>query len=442
MSDSSSLPPIRGATPNRDLDADGATRLGGKGGGGESAKSKTLARRRSSSRGGGSGRSESGQRVVDELQGETASERLDWMARSKACNATWHLEKAPIACSDRGCGDPDRGCYSLAKLDPESNTFASGGADGTVRVFDWDDGGKEQWCLRGHTQAVTGVKRLDKELVVSTSMDMTSKIFTLNREQFVPDEHNCIATVEGHKGAVLGVETFSGRRFATCSMDATIRIWDGGRAVQESYGLPHPHVHKKSHLATLKGHEWQVNCVTALSQTALASGSHDNTIKIWDLFTNKCIGTLVGHRGYVWSVAKLRGSMSIATGGSDNKIKIWDLVAGECVASYGPEDLGHERAMSINSLCSLDSRTLASAGADAYVKLWDLRMGKMLRTLAGGHHKDHHHVDTIRSICRMGSRLRIVSGGDDGLIRMWQGDVTRRPDEEDVITPRQAVGDP
>ena len=414
MSDSSSLPPIRGATPNRDLDADGATRLGGKGGGGESAKSKTLARRRSSSRGGGSGRSESGQRVVDELQGETASERLDWMARSKACNATWHLEKAPIACSDRGCGDPDRGCYSLAKLDPESNTFASGGADGTVRVFDWDDGGKEQWCLRGHTQAVTGVKRLDKELVVSTSMDMTSKIFTLNREQFVPDEHNCIATVEGHKGAVLGVETFSGRRFATCSMDATIRIWDGGRAVQESYGLPHPHVHKKSHLATLKGHEWQVNCVTALSQTALASGSHDNTIKIWDLFTNKCIGTLVGHRGYVWSVAKLRGSMSIATGmissamlavcraaanlfarsysfdvcfargctgGSDNKIKIWDLVAGECVASYGPEDLGHERAMSINSLCSLDSRTLASAGADAYVKASACRTVNALVTL-------------------------------------------------------------
>jgi len=113
----------------------------------------------------------------------------------------------------------------------------------------------------------------------------------------------------------------------------------------------------------------------------------------------------------------------------------------------------------------------------------------MLRTLAGGHHRDHHHVDAIRTICRVydlvnfvphvcsardvvhiafrrGSRLRLASGGDDGLIRMlvaavevmnirklllinvagcimhrWQADVTRRPDEEDVVTPRQAVGE-
>jgi len=248
------------------------------------------------------------------LKKESAAERLEWMSRSKACNAQWHLEKAPIVGSNKKKGDTDRGCYDISRVAEDNNMIVSAGADGSVRIFDWDEGGAEVACLLGHTQAVTGVKRLDHELLVTTSMDMTSKIYSLNKKQYYPDEHNCIATVQGHKGSVLGVATFSGRRFATCSMDGTIRIFDGGRAVQESFGLARPHVEKKCHLATMEGHEWQVNCVTALSQTALASGSHDNTIKIWDLFTNKCIGTLKGHRGYVWCVEKLRGSMMIASG--------------------------------------------------------------------------------------------------------------------------------
>ena len=244
----------------------------------------------------------------------TTEDRASWMARAKACNMQWHVEKAPIKASSKEKGDPDRGVNFLCKVAPDDNRFASAGADGTVRLFDWDNAGEEEWCLEGHTQAVTGVKRLDTDLLVTTSLDMTSKIYSLNRKQYIPDPHNCIATVQGHKGAVLGLDTLSGRRFVTCSMDCSIRVWDGARAVQESYGLSRPHVHKKCHLATMEGHDWQVNCVTALTQTAIASGSHDNTIKIWDLFKNKCIGTLRGHTGYVWAVGKLRGSMMIASG--------------------------------------------------------------------------------------------------------------------------------
>ena len=55
----------------------------------------------------------------------------------------------------------------------------------------------------------------------------------------------------------------------------------------------------------------------------IASGSWDNTIKIWDIATGKCERTLLGHENSVNALCLLPGN-KIASGLSDNTIKIWD----------------------------------------------------------------------------------------------------------------------
>ena len=76
---------------------------------------------------------------------------------------------------------------------------------------------------------------------------------------------------------------------------------------------------------TLEGHTHLVLSVAWNSQGLLASGSFDNTIKIWDSNdsnTWKCIQTLEGHTNYVYSVAwNTQGRL--ASGSDDRRIKIW-----------------------------------------------------------------------------------------------------------------------
>ncbi|KAF2788429.1 WD40 repeat-like protein, partial [Melanomma pulvis-pyrius CBS 109.77] len=59
-------------------------------------------------------------------------------------------------------------------------------------------------------------------------------------------------------------------------------------------------------LLTLKGHSDSVSSVAfSPDLTQLASGSGDQTVKIWDASSGECLSTLKGHSGYVNSVAFL-----------------------------------------------------------------------------------------------------------------------------------------
>ncbi|MGK7901848.1 MAG: WD40 repeat domain-containing protein [Hormoscilla sp.] len=55
----------------------------------------------------------------------------------------------------------------------------------------------------------------------------------------------------------------------------------------------------------------------------LASGSNDNTIKIWNLRSGRLLRTLTGHSGPVRSVAISPDGQLLASGSNDNTIKIW-----------------------------------------------------------------------------------------------------------------------
>ena len=76
---------------------------------------------------------------------------------------------------------------------------------------------------------------------------------------------------------------------------------------------------------TLTGHTDSVWIVTALSNGQLASGSGDNTIKIWTA-DGRCTATLTGHTHSVMSVIELSNGQ-LASSSWDKTIKIWELTA-------------------------------------------------------------------------------------------------------------------
>ena len=81
-------------------------------------------------------------------------------------------------------------------------------------------------------------------------------------------------------------------------------------------------------VATLKGHRDFVTSM-AFHPTAplLATGSEDDTVRLWLLSSDNssatCVATLKGHRSSGWSVAFHPTAPLLVSGSSDNAVKMW-----------------------------------------------------------------------------------------------------------------------
>ena len=105
-----------------------------------------------------------------------------------------------------------------------------------------------------------------------------------------------------------------GKRLATGSRDDTAKVWDAETGKE---------------LLTLSGHEDSVTSVAwSPDGKRLATGSWDDTAKVWDAETGKELLTLNGHRDAVSSVAWSPDGKRLATGSEDNTAKVWDAATG------------------------------------------------------------------------------------------------------------------
>jgi WD40 repeat protein len=126
---------------------------------------------------------------------------------------------------------------------------------------------------------------------------------------------------------------------------------------------------------TLQGHEGPVlSVVFSTDGTRIATGSWDNTAKIWDAATGKEQMTLRGHAGAVWSVAFTPDGKRLATASADETADIWDAATGKEQTSL----LGHEATV-FSAAFSPDGTRLATASEDATVQLYAVDLDNLLK---------------------------------------------------------------
>lgn len=185
----------------------------------------------------------------------------------------------------------------------------------------------------------------------------------------------------------------SGKYFASGSDDDTVKIWDA-----------------KNNNIVVTLHE-HMDDVHALSFSPdgkhLLSGAYDNTIKVWDFKGRKSIATLTKHLGPVRAISWSPKGKYFISGGNDNSIKVWEFSSLKVVATIDAHN------NKVNSLSfSPDGKYIVSTSDDKSIKVWNFKSRKLHKTFKG-------HDFAVNTAIFSPNGQYILSGSSDKTIKIW-----------------------
>lgn len=206
-------------------------------------------------------------------------------------------------------------------------------------------------------------------------------------------EFSCTKTFEGHTEKIVSLIELSSGQLASGSYDNTIRIWNKNTLKEEEI------INENGKIFTLLEFE----------KNKLLCGTSDNCINLWEINLTSKVKNLsysfTGHTLWVNSLVKCSPDY-FASGSNDSKIKIWDYYNKKCIGTLS----GHVDC--ILSLILLKNNNLCSGSVDKNIKLWDWVKGTCLATLRG-------HENWVKCIFELDNGI-ILSGSDDKTIRLWK----------------------
>ncbi|XP_053675524.1 F-box/WD repeat-containing protein 7 [Anopheles nili] len=151
----------------------------------------------------------------------------------------------------------------------------------------------------------------------------------------------------------------------------------------------------------LKGHDDHVITCLQFCGNRIVSGSDDNTLKVWSAITGKCLRTLTGHTGGVWS-SQMAGNI-IISGSTDRTLRVWKADTGQCM------HILHGHTSTVRCM-HLHGNKVVSGSRDATLRVWDVNLGTCLHMLVG-------HLAAVRCVQYDGKL--IVSGAYDYMVKVW-----------------------
>jgi WD40 repeat protein/serine/threonine protein kinase len=272
-----------------------------------------------------------------------------------------------------------------ARYSPDGARIATGGEDGTARIWDARTGAPLA-TLTGHEDDIWSVRfSPDGARLATASYDGTARVWDVTS--------GALLWSARHEKAVLWAGfSRDGALLGTASNDKTAKIWDAasGRLLRT---IPSPDEGLTSAAFTPDG-------------ALLITGSLDARVRVWEVETGALLATVPGHGEYVQDIAISPDGTRAAIASMGPIAQIVSVPGGTPISSA-------EHAKSIYRVAfSPDGARLVTASEDRTAKVWDVASGRLLLTLEG-------HASGVPFAAFSPDGQQILTLGRDGTARTW-----------------------
>lgn len=283
--------------------------------------------------------------------------------------------------------------------------FASGSADGTVRV--WTADGFLVDTLTGHNGGVRGLAMHNPPELVSGGDDGTIRVWDSLRSdgpiRTLVESTNGIRTLI----SVLHEELDHEHVVTSVGDDGVIRVWGewGDNAYPDGPQSP--------------GSLTAVTGVVLRDRLALATVNDGGIVRMWNAETGAEVGKpSPGHRGMMLSLGLVStgSDVLLAITGVNRSVQLWNPVTGAAVGAplrrYG---LDHAWAPTVAAV-SYKQMLLATSDEDGTIRFWEAASGEPIDLVLGGL---EGWSGAITAVAPPDGRELFVTGHDKGLVRLW-----------------------
>lgn len=276
---------------------------------------------------------------------------------------------------------------------PDSTQLVSAHNDGVVRIWDVDSDRMQE--IHGHTAPPLCVQwSADGKRIVSGGLDRSVRVWDVE----TADRTGTIGWGSAH---VSGIDWSSdGAYLASCGHDNFVRIWN---TTSGELAVVIDGNNQNNRRGQLKTVRWSPD------NSLVAAAGRFDSVDVWEAATGKLLQRLQGHVVRSISLDWHPNGDTLATGDSEGSVRIWNLASGNQIAEFaGPSSV---QVVS----WSPDGSRLASVSSDEHGPVVFIRSTSnwAIENVLRGHTKQ------INSISWGSNGLELVTGSNDGTMRLW-----------------------